>query len=169
MAAERVQVRKAVSMRSHSPPRKRARRETALLRTSRQRRQTSHSVVLVFLCCCLRRRRYSWRRRCLCRTPYRPRPRPRGRSRTPRFQGRQRGLLWMSAQEAEGPSRRNRAVRPSALDAAVTVRDRQKRDIVTKEMRQRPLCPVKAMSWICVRRPGGNELPICLNRLVYGL
>ena len=98
MTAERVQVRKAVtvSTRSHSPPRKRTRRETALLRTSQQQQQTSHSVVLVFLCC-LRRRQYSWCRRYLCRTPYRPRPRPRGRSRTPRFQARQRGLLRMSA------------------------------------------------------------------------
>jgi hypothetical protein len=89
MAAGTVRVRRAVSMRSQLPPRKRARPETALQRTSQQHNSHLHLHCRSRRPLCLRRRRYLWCRRYLCRPPYPPRPRlrPGGRSRAPQFQG----------------------------------------------------------------------------------
>ena len=70
------------------------------------------------------------------------------------------------AQEAEGPSRRNSAVRPSTLDAAVAVRDRQKKSYRYEDDAAAPTLPSEGgvLDMIANDDPAGtNYLSICPN------
>jgi hypothetical protein len=70
------------------------------------------------------------------------------------------------AQEVEGPSRRNSAVRPSTLDAAVAVRDRQKKRYRYEEDAAAPTLPSEGdvLDMIAYDDPAGtNYLSICPN------